>query len=148
MRACHSASVVKFSSLPSDMEHNFQKDLPMTVEACAGGDGVFNCVPPKANPPVNEWVWFKGIQNRSRLQSDNGKITVNNSQLIVHNTTFEDSSGFYSCSVHNGNFSRDSMTSHLTVNDHPRKLVYPIGCIMAYVCECYTFEYLFQVANV
>ena len=138
MRACHIASVVKFSSLPSDMEHNFQKDLPTTVEACAGGDGVFNFVPPKANPPVNEWAWFNGIQNRVRLQSVNGKFTVNNSQLIVHNTTLEDNP-FYFCSVHNGNFSRNSTISHLTVIDRPRKLVDPIVSIMAYVCKCYTF---------
>lgn len=85
---------------------------------------MFTCLPPEANPPINEWAWFRGISNRSRLQSVSGKITVNNTQLIVHNSTTEDD-GFYSCTVGNGYFSRSSSEGHLWVRNRSGKLVYP-----------------------
>ena len=121
---CANGVIVLFSFL-SDMEHNFQQDLPEEMPIYSGEDGVLNCLPPEANPPVTEWAWFKGLSRTTRLQSISGKITMNNSQLIVHNTTFEDG-GFYSCIVSNGNFSRSSRDSHLTVQIRPRKLFQPI----------------------
>ena len=103
------------------MEYNFQLDLPGRVDVYVGDDGVFTCRPPEANPPVSEWTWLKGLSSRTRLQSVSGRFTVNNSQLTVHNATFQDSD-FYSCTAGNGDFNRTSMYSHLTVKTRPRKL--------------------------
>ena len=89
-----------------------------------GDPVVFTCLPPEANPPINEWTWMR---NRVRLQSVSGKIIVNDTQLELHNTTIADSA-FYSCIVGNGNFSRTSTKSHLLVKPRPGKLAY-LQCV-------------------